>query len=99
MGNVKSIADSGASATTLDIECHITQGLPAIIIVGFANRAVDEAKERLRGAFHSSQVEFPKKRVTINLAPADIPKDSSSHDLAIAVAIMHAAKLIRPELP
>lgn len=99
MGLVKSIAESGSAATVIDIECHITQGLPNIIIVGFANKAVDEAKERLRGAFHSSQVEFPKKRITINLAPADIPKDSSSHDLAIAVAIMHAAGLIQVHLP
>lgn len=96
---IRSIAESGAIATAIDIECHITQGLPAIIIVGFANRAVDEAKERLRGAFHASQIEFPKKRITINLAPADIPKDSSSHDLAIAVAIMHAARLIQAKLP
>lgn len=98
MGSIQSIAESGNSATIIYIECHITQGLPNIIIVGFANRAVDEAKERLRGAFHASQIEFPKKRITINLAPADIPKDSSSHDLAIAVAIMQAAGLIDPAL-
>jgi magnesium chelatase family protein len=94
MGTIQSIAESGSTATIIQIECHITQGLPNIIIVGFANRAVDEAKERLRGAFHASQIEFPKKRITINLAPADIPKDSSSHDLAIAVTVMNAAGLI-----
>lgn len=99
MGSIQSIAESGNTATIIHIECHITQGLPNIIIVGFANRAVDEAKERLRGAFHASQIEFPKKRITINLAPADIPKDSSSHDLAIAVAIMGAAGLVTSSLP
>src|SRR5205814_987955 len=81
------------------IECHITKGLPNIIIVGFANRAVDEAKERLRGAFSASKIDFPKQRITINLAPADIPKESSSFDLGIAVAIMHAANLTPEELP
>ncbi len=95
MGAVQSLAESGSNATIITIECHVTQGLLTIIIVGFANRAVDEAKERLRGAFHASQIEFPKKRVTINLAPADIPKESSSFDLAIAVAIMQAGQTIK----
>ena len=99
MGAVQSIAESGTSATVINIECHITQGLPNIIIVGFANRAVDEAKERLRGAFHASSIDFPKKRITINLAPADIPKESSSFDLAIAVGVMHAAGMIGAHIP
>lgn len=90
---VISIAESGGETTIVTIECHITQGLPNIIIVGFANRAVDEAKERLRGAFAASKIDFPKKRVTINLAPADVPKESSSFDVGIAVAIMQAAGL------
>lgn len=91
---VQSVADTGSGGIAIDIECHITNGLPAIVIVGFANRAVDEAKERLRGAFVNSQLELPKKRITINLAPADIPKDSTSFDLAIAVSILAAAKQI-----
>lgn len=91
---VTSIAESGADTTIVTIECHITQGLPNIIIVGFANRAVDEAKERLRGAFAASQIDFPKKRIAINLAPADVPKESSSFDLGIAMAVMRGAKLI-----
>src|SRR6187549_2219240 len=94
MTNVKSIAESGGVATIITIECHITTGLPAVIIVGFANRAVDEAKERLRAAFHACKLDFPKRRVTINLAPADLPKDSSGFDLAMAVAVMQAAKQI-----
>ena len=99
MGNVRSIAESGGVATIITIECHITKGLPNVIIVGFANRAVDEAKERLRGAFHASKIDFPKQRVTINLAPADIPKESSGFDLGIAVAIMHASGVIPDKLP
>ncbi len=99
MANVKSIAEAGGIATIITIECHIARGLPNVIIVGFANRAVDEAKERLRGAFHASSIDFPKQRITVNLAPADIPKDSSGFDLGIAVAIMHAAGLVGEKLP
>lgn len=92
--HVTSIAESGGDTTIVNIECHITQGLPCVIIVGFANRAVDEAKERLRGAFAAAAIEFPKKRIAINLAPADVPKESSSFDLGIAAAVMRTAKLI-----
>lgn len=63
------------------------------MIVGFANRAVAEARERLRGAFASSKIELPRKRIIINLAPADIPKADSGFDLAIAVAIIEASQL------
>ena len=88
---VQSIVDLGSSGMLVDIECHMTKGLPAIVIVGFANKAVDEAKERIRGAFSNSKLELPKKRITINLAPADIPKDSTSFDLAIASSILVAS--------
>src|SRR6185369_55341 len=88
---VQSTVDVGFGGMLVDIECHISNGLPAIVIVGFANKAVDEAKERLRGAFTNSHLELPKKRITINLAPADIPKDSTSFDLAIAVSILAAS--------
>ena len=90
-----SIADAGSDTHIITIECHITRGLPNIIIVGFANKAVDEAKERIRAAFHASKLEFPKQRLTVNLAPADIPKEGSGFDLGIAVAIMQAAELIK----
>jgi len=88
---VRSIVDLGSSGMLVDIECHMTKGLPAIVIVGFANKAVDEAKERIRGAFSNSELDLPKKRITINLAPADIPKDSTSFDLAIASSILIAS--------
>lgn len=85
---VRSIIDYGSSGLLVDVECHITKGLPAIIIVGLAARAVDEAKERLRSAFASADLLLPRKRITINLAPGDIPKDSTSFDLAIATTIL-----------
>lgn len=85
---VSIIQRSGTSAATIDVQCHITKGLPAILIIGFASKAVDEAKERLRASFANSDIQFPKKRVTINLSPADIPKDSTSLDLAMAISVL-----------
>lgn len=96
---VQSILNVGNQAVMIDVECHVSNGLPNIIIVGFASKAVDESKERIRSAFASSKLELPKKRITINLAPADIPKDSTSFDLPIAVAILLAGGQIAGSLP
>ncbi|HSH55977.1 MAG TPA: YifB family Mg chelatase-like AAA ATPase [Candidatus Limnocylindrales bacterium] len=87
---VQSIANVGTTGLTITVEAHLSNNLPSTVIVGFANRAIDESKERIRGAFASSGLHMPRKRITINLAPADIPKDSSSFDLPIAAAIMLA---------
>lgn len=85
---VRSILETGNEGVLIDIECHTSNGLPGILIIGFANRAIDEAKERVRSAFASCKLDLPRKRITINLAPADIPKDGTSFDLAIAAAIL-----------
>jgi magnesium chelatase family protein len=86
---IKSIVDSsGTESVAVNVECHITNGLPSVIIIGFASKAVDEAKERLRASFANCKIPFPKKRVTLNLSPADIPKDSTSLDLAMAVSVL-----------
>jgi magnesium chelatase family protein len=89
--SVLSIADRGSSGLVVTIECSLSNNLPNIVIVGFVSRAVDEARERVRGAFTSSNIDLPRKRITINLAPADIPKASSSFDLAIAASILQAS--------
>jgi magnesium chelatase family protein len=94
-GSVTSIIDySGMDCLAVEVECHITNGLPNVTIIGYANKAVNEAKDRLRAAFANSSLELPKKRVTINLSPADLPKDSTSLDLAMAVAVLASAKQI-----
>ncbi len=85
---VQSLIDYGTQGLIVRIECHMTNSLPNIIVVGFANRAIDEARERVRGAFASTGLKMPRKRIIVNLAPADIPKDSSSFDLPIAAAIL-----------
>ncbi len=91
MNRVLSVLDLGTAGLMIDVECHMSNGLPAIIIVGSANRAVDEARERVRSAFASCNLNLPRKRITINLAPADIPKESTSFDLAIVAAILLAS--------
>lgn len=95
MKSIRSIIDAGYDGIIADIECHVSNGLPGIIIVGFASKSVDESKERVRSAFANSSIELPKKRITINLAPADILKDSSSLDLPIAVSILMGGRLIQ----
>ncbi len=94
---VQSITTNGSAGIIVDIECHLSNNLPTIVIVGFANRFVSEAKERIRGAFATSHIMLPRKRITVNLAPADIPKADSGFDLGVAVAILSAGGLARPD--
>lgn len=79
----------GSAGLLVEAECHFSNGLPGMVIVGLGNKAIDEARERVRSAFSSSSLVMPRKRITINLAPADIPKDSTSLDLAIALSVLH----------
>lgn len=89
--SVNGLMDYGAEGTPVRVECRLSNNLPTIIIVGAANRTVDEAKERIRGAFQTSGIPLPRRRITINLAPADIPKAGSGLDVAMMAAIMLAA--------
>jgi magnesium chelatase family protein len=91
---VQSVISLGSDGIIADVECHLSNSLPGIFIVGFANKAVDEARERIRGAFANSDVLIPPKRIIINLAPADVPKDGSSFDLAIAAAVLVASRQV-----
>lgn len=87
--STKSIVDfGGGDGVLIDVESHITKGLPSVNIIGYASKTVAEAKDRLRASFANSDIPLPKKRITINLSPADIPKDATSLDLAMAVAIL-----------
>jgi magnesium chelatase family protein len=88
---IQSIAANGTSGILVDIECSFSNSLPNIVIVGSANKAVDEAKERVRSAFAAANLQLPRKRITLNLAPADIPKTDSCLDLAIAASILSAS--------
>jgi len=90
-------ATSALKAPAVTIEVHLSQGLPAFHLVGLAETAVKEAKERVRSAIINSQFEFPSARITINLAPADLPKDSGRFDLGIAIGILAASNQIPNE--
>lgn len=81
----------GLHAPLIKVEVHVSQGLPSLTIVGLAEAAVRESKDRVRSAIINSGFQFPTKRLTINLAPADLPKDGSRLDLPIALGILIAS--------
>lgn len=86
----------GILAPLVSIEVHITNGLPGLSIVGLPEAAVRESKDRVRSALINSHFEFPPRRITINLAPADLPKEGGRFDLPIALAILAASGQINP---
>jgi len=86
--HVFSATTLGYEGKVIDVESDSSNSLPGLVIVGLGNKAVDEAKERVRSAIKNSGLDFPRKRITINLAPADLPKDGSHLDLPIALAIL-----------
>lgn len=88
---VYSRAQVGINSPLVSVEVHIGNGLPAIAIVGLPETSVKESKERVRAAIQNSNFEFPMRRITINLAPADLPKDSGRYDLSIAIGILAAS--------
>lgn len=88
---VNSLIDHNTEGMPVRVECRLSNNLPTIVIVGAANRTVDEAKERIRGAFQASGIALPRQRITLNLAPADVPKAGSGLDMAMMAAIMLAA--------
>lgn len=85
---VYSAAVVGLDATPIEVEVDISNGLPSFTIVGLPDKAVEEAKERVRSAIKNSGFEFPQGRITVNLAPADIKKEGPSYDLPIAIGIL-----------
>ena len=88
---VKSAANTGLEMTGIDVEVNVaSRGLPGFDIVGLPDKAVGESRERVKTAINSSKIEFPNKKITVNLAPADIPKEGSCYDLPIAVGIICA---------
>ncbi len=92
---VMTAAPIGFDGSIIEVECDATKGLPSLQIVGLGNKAIDEAKERVRSAISNSLLDFPKKRITINLAPAELPKDGAHYDLPIALAILGVSGQIR----
>ena len=87
---VRTVAYLGLEARSVEVQCSIAPGLPKFNIVGLADKAVGESKERVRAALASMGLALPPKRITINLSPADLPKEGSHYDLSIALALLAA---------
>lgn len=86
----------GFKGTIVSAECDLTNGLPSFNIVGLAAKSIGESRERVRAAIHNSGFDFPAKRITINLVPADVVKDGTHLDLAIALSILVASNQLPP---
>ncbi|MCU0868397.1 MAG: YifB family Mg chelatase-like AAA ATPase [Burkholderiales bacterium] len=92
---VRSRALAGMAAPEVAVEVHLANGLPAFTIVGLPEAEVKEARERVRSALQTCGFEFPARRVTVNLAPADLPKESGRFDLPIAIGLLVASDQLR----
>lgn len=88
----------GFSGELIEVECDTSNGLPSLLIVGLGNKAIDEAKERIRSAIKNTGLTFPKKRITINLAPASLPKYGAHFDLPMAMALLVVSGQVSQEL-
>ena len=90
VARIQTVAFQGIEAVPVDVQAQFTPGFPAFVIVGLPDKAIKEAGERVRAALTSSGLSLPGKRVVVNLAPADLPKEGSHYDLPIALALMAA---------
>src|SRR3990167_9298613 len=99
LAKVNSSAVVGLDAVPVEVEVDISQrGLPSFTIVGLPDKAVEEAKERVRSAILNSGAKFPDHRITVNLAPADLPKEGPSYYLPIALGILLADEQITSDI-
>ena len=94
---VSTVAFEGIEARAVDVQVQVAPGLPAFTIVGLPDKAVSEARERVRSALIASGLALPARRITVNLAPADLPKEGSHYDLPIALGLMAAIGAIPPD--
>lgn len=90
-------AQLGVEAPSVSVEVHLSGGLPSLSIVGLPETAVKESRERVRSALITAGFDFPQRRITINLAPADLPKEGGRYDLAIALGILQASGQLKSD--
>jgi magnesium chelatase family protein len=88
------VAFEGVEARMVEVQCAVAAGLPSFSVVGLPDKAVSEAKERVRAALATMSIALPSKRITVNLSPADLPKEGSHFDLPIAVALLAALEIL-----
>jgi magnesium chelatase family protein len=94
---VATVAFEGIEARPVDVQVQITNGNAVFTVVGLGDKAVAESRERVRAALNASGLALPAKRITVNLAPADLPKEGSHYDLPIALGVMAAIGAIAPD--
>lgn len=95
--SIKTVAFVGISAIEIDVQIQIINGLPAFTIVGLPDKAVAESRERIRASLFSMGISLPSKRITVNLAPADVQKEGSHYDLPIAPALLVSMEILSQE--
>ena len=94
VARINTIAFQGVDVQSIDVQVQISNGLPAFTIVGLPDKAVAESKERVRAALHALGIALPAKRLTVNLAPADVMKEGSHYDLPIALGLLAAMEIL-----
>jgi magnesium chelatase family protein len=97
VARVSTVAFIGIEAREVDVQVHVSPGNPAFTVVGLPDKAVAESRERVRSALIASGLSLPARRITVNLAPADLPKEGSHYDLPIALGLMAAIGAIPPD--
>ncbi|SNY90461.1 magnesium chelatase family protein [Cohaesibacter sp. ES.047] len=97
VAHVRTVSFQGIAAVPVDVQVQVAPGLPAFTLVGLPDKAVAESRERVRAALTASGLSLPPKRITVNLAPADLPKEGSHFDLPIALGLMAAIGAIPPD--
>ncbi|MEM6781581.1 MAG: YifB family Mg chelatase-like AAA ATPase [Pseudomonadota bacterium] len=97
VATVRTIAFQGVEVCPVDVQVQIASGMPAFTIVGLPDKAVAESKERVRSALHAMGISLPPKRLTVNLAPADVMKEGSHYDLPIALGLLAAMDIMPKE--
>ncbi|MEE4119565.1 MAG: YifB family Mg chelatase-like AAA ATPase [Paracoccaceae bacterium] len=94
LARAHTVAFEGIDARAVEVQCAVSPGVPAFSIVGLPDKAVSEARERIRSALSAMAIALPSKRITVNLAPADLPKEGSHFDLPIALALLAALEIV-----
>ena len=88
------VAFEGVEARIVEVQCAVAPGMPMFHVVGLPDKAVSEARERVRAALSAMSIALPSRRITVNLSPADLPKEGSHFDLPIALALLAALEII-----
>src|SRR5215470_8212761 len=96
-GTIATVAFVGVEARPVEVQVRVTPGRQTFAIVGLPDKAVAESSERIRNALHAVGLGLPYKHITVNLAPADLPKEGSHFDLPIVLAMMSAMEAVAPD--